>query len=141
MPCSTSVASRSVSTARGAPRIRWKSANRRVPRKASRSTSRLHFSPTTASVPATEQRDRSHVSSLTPPSYALSSLDEPLYERAGFSRRTQEAGMDIQVATRPVRLDDELRFYRLWPRLSPDTVYRRFHSPIRVLPADPVHHL
>jgi GNAT superfamily N-acetyltransferase len=49
--------------------------------------------------------------------------------------------MDIQVATRPIQLDDELRFYRLWPRLSPDTVYRRFHSPIRGLPADTVHHL
>jgi GNAT superfamily N-acetyltransferase len=49
--------------------------------------------------------------------------------------------MDIEVATRPIRLDDEQRFYRLWPRLSPDTVYRRFHSPIRGLSADAVHHL
>jgi GNAT superfamily N-acetyltransferase len=49
--------------------------------------------------------------------------------------------MDIQVATRPVRPDDEPRFYRLWPRLSRDTVYRRFHSPIRGLSAEAVHHL
>jgi hypothetical protein len=44
--------------------MRWKSANRRTPRNASRRTSRLHFSPTTASVPATEHRDRSHEASL-----------------------------------------------------------------------------
>jgi GNAT superfamily N-acetyltransferase len=49
--------------------------------------------------------------------------------------------MDIQVATRPVQPDDEQRFYRLWPRLSRDTVYRRFHSPLRGLPAETVHHL
>ena len=67
MPCSTSVFSRSVSTALGAPSTRWKSANRRTPRNASRSTSRLHFSPTTASAPATEHRDRSHWASLTTP--------------------------------------------------------------------------
>ena len=39
--------------------------------------------------------------------------------------------MDIQLATRPMQPDDEARLHRLWPRLSPDTVYRRFHSPIR----------
>src|SRR4051794_41615861 len=49
--------------------------------------------------------------------------------------------MDIQVATRPVRPDDEQRFHRLWPRLSPDTVYRRFHSPLRTLPPAVVHRL
>ncbi len=49
--------------------------------------------------------------------------------------------MDLGVATRPVRPDDERRFYRLWPRLSPDTVYRRFHSPIRGLSAAQVQHL
>src|SRR3954470_5763189 len=49
--------------------------------------------------------------------------------------------MDIQVATRPAQPDDEVRLYRLWPRLSRDTVYRRFHSPIRGLPAEAVHHL
>jgi GNAT superfamily N-acetyltransferase len=49
--------------------------------------------------------------------------------------------MDIQVATRPVRPDDEARFRRLWPRLSPDTVYRRFHAPLCRLPAATVRHL
>ncbi|HEV7187463.1 MAG TPA: GNAT family N-acetyltransferase [Blastococcus sp.] len=49
--------------------------------------------------------------------------------------------MDIAVATRPVRPDDDARFRRLWPRLSPDTVYRRFHSPLRGLPADTVRRL
>src|SRR3954453_22374464 len=61
--------------------------------------------------------------------------------RAEFISRTQEAAMDIQVAARPVRPDDEQRFERLWPRLSPDTVYRRFHSPLRTLPDETVHHL
>jgi GNAT superfamily N-acetyltransferase len=49
--------------------------------------------------------------------------------------------MDIQVATRPVRPDDDERLVRMWPRLSPDTVYRRFHSPLRELPMATVHHL
>ena len=49
--------------------------------------------------------------------------------------------MDIQLATRPMQPDDEERLYRLWPRLSPDTVYRRFHSPVRGLPDETVHHL
>jgi GNAT superfamily N-acetyltransferase len=49
--------------------------------------------------------------------------------------------MDIQISTRPVRPDDVPRFYRLWPRLSPETVYRRFHSPLHRLPADVVLHL
>jgi GNAT superfamily N-acetyltransferase len=49
--------------------------------------------------------------------------------------------MDIQVATRPVRPDDEARFRRLWPRLSPETVYRRFHSPLHDLPAATVRRL
>ena len=38
--------------------------------------------------------------------------------------------MDIAVATRPVRPDDVALFGRLWPRLSPETVYRRFHAPL-----------
>ena len=39
--------------------------------------------------------------------------------------------MDIAVATRPVRPRRlGSLFQRLWPRLSPDTVYRRFHSPL-----------
>ena len=47
--------------------------------------------------------------------------------------------MDIAVLTRPVALDDEIRLYRLWPRLSADTVYRRFHGPVRWLPPEVVH--
>jgi GNAT superfamily N-acetyltransferase len=39
--------------------------------------------------------------------------------------------MDIAVATRPVRPDDATSFCRLWDRLSPETVYRRFHAPLR----------
>src|SRR3954464_15841150 len=49
--------------------------------------------------------------------------------------------MDIAVATRPVQPDDDVLFRRLWPRLSPDTVYRRFHSPIRGLPTETVRRL
>jgi GNAT superfamily N-acetyltransferase len=49
--------------------------------------------------------------------------------------------MLIPVATRPVRVDDEPLFVRLWPRLSPDTVYRRFHSPLQGLSRESVHHL
>ena len=39
--------------------------------------------------------------------------------------------MDIAVATRPVRPEDATLFCRLWERLSPETVYRRFHAPLR----------
>src|SRR3954468_10531125 len=49
--------------------------------------------------------------------------------------------MDIAVATRPVQPDDEARFLRLWPRLSMETRYRRFHSPVHRLPMSLVHHL
>ena len=49
--------------------------------------------------------------------------------------------MDIAVATRPVQPDDGALFRRLWPRLSPDTVYRRFHSPLHVLPPETVERL
>ena len=49
--------------------------------------------------------------------------------------------MDIAVATRPVQPDDDVLFRRLWPRLSPDTVYRRFHSPIHGLPPETVQRL
>ena len=49
--------------------------------------------------------------------------------------------MDIAVATRPVEPDDDALFRRLWPRLSPDTVYRRFHSPIHGLPSETVRRL
>jgi GNAT superfamily N-acetyltransferase len=61
--------------------------------------------------------------------------------RAEFVARTQEAGMQIQVATRPIEPADERRLVRLWPRLSGDTVYRRFHSPLRGLPRAAVHRL
>ena len=49
--------------------------------------------------------------------------------------------MELQVATRLVRPDDDERLVRMWPRLSPDTVYRRFHSPLRRLPMATVRHL
>jgi GNAT superfamily N-acetyltransferase len=49
--------------------------------------------------------------------------------------------MDIAVATRPVQPDDDVLFRRLWPRLSPETVYRRFHSPIHGLPTETVQRL
>jgi GNAT superfamily N-acetyltransferase len=49
--------------------------------------------------------------------------------------------MDIQVPTRPVQPDDEARFLRLWPRLSRETVYRRFHTPLRQLPLREVRRL
>jgi GNAT superfamily N-acetyltransferase len=49
--------------------------------------------------------------------------------------------MEIQVSTRPVRPDDEARFCRLWPRLSRDTIYRRFHAPLHRLPAETVRRL
>jgi GNAT superfamily N-acetyltransferase len=55
------------------------------------------------------------------------------------SYEPREAGMEIAVLTRPVAPDDEIRLYRLWPRLSPDTVYRRFHSPVKWLPPETVH--
>jgi RimJ/RimL family protein N-acetyltransferase len=42
--------------------------------------------------------------------------------------------VDLEVLTRPVRPDDEPRFVRLWPRLSPETRYRRFHAPVHRLP-------
>jgi ribosomal protein S18 acetylase RimI-like enzyme len=44
--------------------------------------------------------------------------------------------MDLPVTTRPVRPDDAPLFCRLWDRLSPETVYRRFHAPLRSPPAD-----
>jgi GNAT superfamily N-acetyltransferase len=49
--------------------------------------------------------------------------------------------MDVTMATRPVRADDDARLVRMWPRMSPDTVYRRFHSPLRGLPRATVRHL
>ena len=49
--------------------------------------------------------------------------------------------MDIAVQTRPVQPDDRVLFYRLWGRLSPTTVYRRFHSPLHDLPPETVRRL
>lgn len=37
------------------------------------------------------------------------------------------------VATRPVRSEDLAAFERMWGRLSEETIYRRFHAPIRRL--------
>jgi GNAT superfamily N-acetyltransferase len=49
--------------------------------------------------------------------------------------------MDIAVATRPVEPEDLTGFYRMWPRLSRDTVYRRFHAPLHRLPPEAVQRL
>jgi GNAT superfamily N-acetyltransferase len=49
--------------------------------------------------------------------------------------------MDIAVATRPVGPADRGRFYRLWGRLSRETVYRRFHAPVHALPEETVRRL
>jgi GNAT superfamily N-acetyltransferase len=49
--------------------------------------------------------------------------------------------MEIQLPTRPIRPDDEGRLRRMWPRLSRDTIYRRFHSPLHRIPAATVHRL
>jgi len=45
------------------------------------------------------------------------------------------------VATRPIQDDDEARFFRLWPRLSMETRYRRFHSPVHRLAPELVRRL
>ncbi len=49
--------------------------------------------------------------------------------------------MDLAIETRPVRPDDDELFRRLWPRLSRETVYRRFHAPVRRIPAETVRRL
>lgn len=49
--------------------------------------------------------------------------------------------MDVLLATRPVRPGDLRAFLRLWPRLSPETRYRRFHSPVHRLPMSAVRRL
>jgi GNAT superfamily N-acetyltransferase len=49
--------------------------------------------------------------------------------------------MDLAIATRPVRADDDERFRRMWPRLSRETVYRRFHAPVHRLPVETVRRL
>ena len=42
--------------------------------------------------------------------------------------------MDLEVLTRHVRPDAAPRFVRLWPRLSAETRYRRFHAPVHRFP-------
>ena len=49
--------------------------------------------------------------------------------------------MYLEVAVRPVRPTDAQLLCRMWPRLSPDTVYRRFHAPLRRPPAGALPHL
>ena len=49
--------------------------------------------------------------------------------------------MDLAIATRPIQPDDDERFRRMWPRLSRETVYRRFHAPVHRLPAETVRRL
>jgi len=49
--------------------------------------------------------------------------------------------MELAIPTRPVQPEDEARFYRLWPRLSRETVYRRFHAPLHRLPRETVRRL
>jgi GNAT superfamily N-acetyltransferase len=49
--------------------------------------------------------------------------------------------MDLAIATRPVQPDDDKRFRRLWPRLSRETVYRRFHAPLHRIPLETVRRL
>ena len=49
--------------------------------------------------------------------------------------------MDLAIETRPVQPDDVELFRRLWPRLSRETVYRRFHAPVRRIPAETVRRL
>ena len=45
------------------------------------------------------------------------------------------------LTVRPIRPDDEDRLGRLFWRLSPDTVYRRFFSPVKAPRASVLHHL
>ena len=49
--------------------------------------------------------------------------------------------MHLPVATRPIQDDDLVRLVRMWPRLSPETRYRRFHAPVHQLPPAAVRHL
>lgn len=49
--------------------------------------------------------------------------------------------MDIAVATRPMRPDDAELHCRMWPRLSRETVYRRFHAKLQRPPAGTLSHL
>ena len=45
------------------------------------------------------------------------------------------------VTVRPIRPDDEDRLARMFWRLSPDTVYRRFFSPVKAPRASVLRHL
>ena len=45
------------------------------------------------------------------------------------------------VTVRPIRPDDEDRLARMFWRLSPDTVYRRFFSPVKAPRASMLRHL
>jgi GNAT superfamily N-acetyltransferase len=49
--------------------------------------------------------------------------------------------MHLPVATRAIQDDDLSRLMRMWPRLSPQTRYRRFHAPVHRLPPAAVRHL
>jgi GNAT superfamily N-acetyltransferase len=49
--------------------------------------------------------------------------------------------MQLEVPIRPVRPADARLLCRLWPRLSPETVYRRFHAPLQRPPAGALPHL
>lgn len=49
--------------------------------------------------------------------------------------------MHLAIETRPVRPDDDELFRRLWQRLSRETIYRRFHAPVRRIPAESVRRL
>ena len=49
--------------------------------------------------------------------------------------------MHLPVATRPIQDDDLVRLVRMWPRLSPETRYRRFHAPVHQLSPAAVRHL
>jgi GNAT superfamily N-acetyltransferase len=49
--------------------------------------------------------------------------------------------MELTGTIRPVRPDDLRRFLALWPRLSAETRYRRFHAPVHQLPMAAVRHL
>jgi GNAT superfamily N-acetyltransferase len=45
------------------------------------------------------------------------------------------------IATRPVRSEDLAAFERMWARLSEETIYRRFHAPIKRLSLKLRHYL
>ena len=134
-PCSTSVASRSVSTASG------RTEDPLEVGEPAHAEERLPQDEQAPLLADDGQRAGDRAAGAVPRGFAHSRQHSPwvhltnLTSRgAEFTPRTQEAGMDIAVATRPVQPDDGRACTACWPRLSPDTVYRRFHSPIRGLP-------